>query len=68
MIANIFGSGDIHTQETIETEFEMVSDLKWYTKVVDTGWAKSGCLVRWLESFITSISQAAQNFKRELKR
>lgn len=40
MIANIFGSGDIHTQETIETEFEMVSDLKWYTKVVDTGWDK----------------------------
>lgn len=40
MIANIFGSGDIHTREYIETEFEMVSDLKWYAKVVDTGWDK----------------------------
>ena len=40
MIANIFGSDDIHTREYIETEFEMVSGLKWYAKVVDTGWDK----------------------------
>ena len=30
MIANIFGSGDIHTQETIETEFEMVYQSSRY--------------------------------------
>lgn len=35
MIANIFGSGDIHTQESIE--IESLSDLKWYAKEVDTG-------------------------------